>query len=121
MAKPETDIFRLQKSSVRAFGIDWGTTDSQEWLKMRENWLQKEVSKRLSDTMYDCNGFMKALLSLLTRTLPVGIQTGKAETASHIDRSFPDGTRLHQDIFESFIFRNVFRIKKSSFMYQTIF
>ena len=84
--------------------------DSREWLKLRENWLQKEVSKRLSDTMYDCNGFVVALLSLLTRTLPDEIQTERAETASHIDGSFQDGTRSHQDIFESFIFRNVFRI-----------
>ena len=93
---------------MRAFGIDWGTTDSQEWLKLRENWLHKEDSKRLSDTLYDFNGFMTSLLLLLTRTLPAALQDRIYKTSSH-DR-FQDGTRSHQDIFESFIFRNVFRI-----------
>ena len=91
---------------MRAFGIDWGTTDSQEWLKLRENWLHKEVSKRLSDTLYDFNGFMTSLLLLLTRTLPAALQDRIYKTSSH--NRFQDGTRLHQDIFESFIFRNVF-------------
>jgi len=110
LAKPVTDIFRLQKSSIKAFGIDWGTSESQEWLNMREDWLHKEVSKRLNDTLYDCNGLMTALLLLLARTLPVEIQTERHDLPSHVHTSFQDGTGVHQDIFERFIFRNVFRI-----------
>ena len=88
---------------------------------MREDWLHKEVSKRLNDTLYDCNGFMTALLLLLARTLPVEIQTERHDTPSLLHTSFEDGTRVHQDIFERFIFRNVFRIRPLNLLDPFIF
>ena len=95
--------FRLEKSSAKAFGINWGSVENQEWLERREHWLHKEVSKRMIDTVFDCEGLITALFLHLKNSLPVGIQTKRYEMN---ERDGFCGSRVHKDIFESFIFRN---------------
>ena len=95
----------LEKSSAKAFGINWGLSENQEWLKRRENWLYKEVSKQLVETAFDCKGLFSVLLQMLKNTLLNHVQTQEYK----MNKAFSDYA-VHKDVFESFIFRNVLQV-----------
>ena len=95
----------LEKSSAKAFGINWGLSENQEWLKRRANWLYKEVSKQMIETVYDCKGLFSALLQKLKNTLWNHVQTQEYK----MNEDFCDYT-VHKDVFESFIFRKVLQV-----------
>ena len=98
-------FLRLEKSSSKAFGINWGLSANQNWLKSREKWLYNEVSKQLAETVYDCKGLFSALLQKLKYTLWNHVQTQEYK----MNEDFCDYT-VHKDVFESFIFRKVLQV-----------
>ena len=99
----------LEKSSAKAFGINWGLSENQEWLKRRANWLYKEVSKQMIETVYDCKGLFSALLQMLKSNLSVHVQNQEYK----MNEDFCHYT-VHKDVFESFIFRKVLQVFSGS-------